>query len=251
MASEKEPSRAQRLNRILSLAGVTSRRKADELIRSGRVMVNGRVAAELGMRAVWGSDSINVDGREIPKPLELERVYLILNKPFGYISSLSDPRGRPVVIDLLMDVQERVYPVGRLDFDTIGLLLFTNDGEWAYRLTHPRYRVPKTYKATVDGRITDNAMSTLKRGVQLEDGPSGSSKVSLIARNERQSIVRITITQGKYRQVRRMFEAVGYRVVHLVRTGFANLSTGDLKVGEYRHLEAVEVEALRKMVDMA
>jgi pseudouridine synthase len=211
-------------------------------------MVNGRLVTEPGSRAVWGRDRIEVDGQEIARPSE--RLYLMLNKPFGYICSLSDPEGRRLVTDLLKDIPQRVYPVGRLDFDTLGLLLLTNDGEWAHRLTHPRYRVPRTYKVTVAGEITKDVLSVLRRGVQLEDGPWCRAKVTLIDRNERQSLLRMTITQGKSRQVRRMLEAVGYRVVHLMRTGFGTLTLGDLKIGEYRHLETEEVGSMKKLVGM-
>ncbi len=243
-----ELAQPKRVSRILSLAGLTSRRKAEEWIKSRRVMINGRLVTELGSRAVWGFDRITVDDKEIPN--STESLYIILNKPFGYISSLKDPEGRPLVTDLLKDIPQRVYPVGRLDFDTLGLLLFTNDGEWAYRLAHPRYQVPRTYKVTVAGEVTDIAASLLRKGVRLKNGPSGRAKVTLIDRNERYSIVRITITQGKNRQVRNMFEAVGFRVVHLVRIGFGNLRLGDLKVGEYRHLETVEVESMKKLVGL-
>ncbi|MBK5100761.1 MAG: rRNA pseudouridine synthase, partial [Desulfobacteraceae bacterium] len=235
------PAQPQRLNRILSLAGLTSRRHADEWIRSGRVAVNDQVVTEPGTKAVWGVDLITVDAREIPKPSQ--RLYLMLNKPFGYICSMSDPEGRPMVRDLLKDISERVYPVGRLDFDTLGLLLLTNDGEWAHRLTHPKYRVPRTYKATVKGEINDRAIRLLNSGVETESGgPSLRGKATVITRNERQSVLRLTITQGKSRQVRRMLDAVGYRVIHLIRTAFGTLSLQDLKVGQYRHLQTEEVE---------
>ena len=232
----------------MASAGLTSRRKADEWIKSGRIAINGRLVTEPGVRAVWGVDRINVDGSEIPGPSE--RLYLLLNKPFGYVCSLKDPEGRPLVVDLLKDIPQRVYPVGRLDFDTLGLLLFTNDGDWAHRLTHPRYRVPRTYKVTVAGEITDRAMTLLGRGVPLDNGYICRSKVSLINRNKRQSLIRMTITQGRSRQVRRMLEVVGYRVVHLMRTHFGNLTIGDLKVGEYRPLETEEVESMKKLVGM-
>ena len=240
--------RAQRVNRILSLAGISSRRKADDLIKSGRVIVNGRLVTEPGVRAIWGSDRICVDGLEIPKPTE--RLYLMLNKPFGYISSLFDPQGRPLVTELLRDIPQRIYPVGRLDFDTLGLLLFTNDGEWAHHMTHPRYRVPRTYKVTVAGSIGDESVNLLRKGVQLQDGSKVRSKASVITRSERQSILRITITEGKSRQVRRMLEAIGYSVVHLIRTGFGKIALGDLKVGEYRYLETEEVEEMKKLAGM-
>jgi len=239
---------AQRINRILSLAGMTSRRKADDWIKSGRVMVNGRLLNEPGTRAVWGVDRICVDGQEIPKPSE--RLYLVLNKPFGYMSSLSDPQGRPLVTDLLKGVHQRVYPVGRLDFDTLGLLLFTNDGQWAYRLTHPRFQVPRTYKVTVPGSIKDESIAHLRKGVQLTDGSMVRSKTNVITHNVKQSTLRMTITEGKSRQVRRMMEAVGYRVVHLIRTGFGKIRLGDLKIGEYRHLETTEVDEMKKLVGM-
>jgi len=239
---------AQRINRILSLAGMTSRRKADDWIKSGRVMVNGRLLNEPGTRAVWGVDRICVDGQEIPKPSE--RLYLVLNKPFGYMSSLSDPQGRPLVTDLLKGVHQRVYPVGRLDFDTLGLLLFTNDGQWAYRLTHPRFQVPRTYKVTVPGIIKDESIAHLRKGVQLPDGSMVRSKTNVITHNVKQSTLRMTITEGKSRQVRRMMEAVGYRVVHLIRTGFGKIRLGDLKIGEYRHLETTEVDEMKKLVGM-
>jgi len=246
---QKGPRKSQRLNRILSMAGLTSRRKADEWIKSGRITVNDCVVTELGTRAFWGSDLIRVDGNVIP--YLLDRVYLLLNKPFGYICSLKDPEGRPLVTDLLKDIRQRVYPVGRLDFDTLGFLLFTNDGEWAHHLTHPRYQVPRTYKVTVAGKIDDGAMNALRRGVRLEDGSVCSSKINLIARNEGQSLIRMTITQGKYRQVRRMFDAAGYKVVHLVRIGFGSLTIGDLRIGEYRYLQTEEVESMKELVGMA
>ena len=239
---------SQRINRILSLVGYASRRKADELIVSGRVMLNGRIVRELGTKAVWGQDSIKVDGREIHPPSE--RTYLMLNKPFGYICSVDDPSGRPLATDLLKTVQQRVYSVGRLDFDSLGLLLFTNDGEWAHRLTHPRYHVPKTYKITVDGLVSGGELDALQKGVQLADGFSGRSKTAMIQESARNCVLRMTVTSGRSRLVRRMIEAVGHHVVHLIRTGFGVLELGELKTGHYRHLESNEVEAMRKMVGL-
>jgi pseudouridine synthase len=239
---------SQRINRILSLAGVTSRRKADELIKAGRVTINGQVVTQVGSKAVWGSDSIRVDGRQIPLPQA--RIYLMLNKPFGYISSLNDPAGRPIVSDLLKDVPERVYPVGRLDFDSLGLLLLTNDGEWTYRLTHPRFRVPRTYKVTLNGVISHQALETLRKGVQLQDGFSGPAKAKRIREKSGRSIVRLTIRVGRSRIVRRMMEAVGCQVVQLLRTGFGVLELGDLKIGTYRCLERDEVRDMQKLVGL-
>ena len=172
----------------------------------------------------------------------------MLNKPFGYICSLDDPSGRPLATDLLKTVQQRVYSVGRLDFDSLGLLLFTDDGEWAHRLTHPRYHVPKTYKITIDGALSEEELNALRRGVNLKDGFSGPSKLSLIHKGRGKSVLRMTVTSGRSRLVRRMLEGVGHQVVHLIRTGFGVLELGDLKVGHYRHLESGEVDAMRKMV---
>lgn len=211
-------------------------------------MLNGRIIRELGTKAVWGQDRIEIDGREIPPPSD--RSYLMLNKPFGYICTLNDPSGRPLAADLLKTVQQRVYSVGRLDFDSLGLLLFTNDGEWAHRLTHPRYHVPKTYKITVEGRLSDRELDALRKGIHLDDGFSGPSKITFVQEKEGKSLLRMTITRGRSRLIRRMMEAVGCRVVHLIRTGFGVLELGDLKIGHYRHLEMDEVEAMKKIVGL-
>jgi len=244
----RESGEEQRLNRILSLSGVTSRRKADEWIAEGRVTVNGKTVAEAGAKARWGVDRIAVDGRPVPAPAP--RVYLMLNKPFAVMCSLNDPEGRPTVAEYLKDLPVRVYPVGRLDFDTLGLLLFTNDGDWAFRLSHPRYRVPRTYKATLAGEIAEGDLAALRRGVPLEDGPSGPATVTVVSRGPEQSVIRITITRGRNRQVRRMIETLGYRIIHLIRIGFGPLALGDLKIGRYRFLTPSEVEELRSLVGL-
>lgn len=238
----------QRINRILSLAGVTSRRKADEFIQGGRVVLNGQRIYELGTKAVWGTDSIKLDGNEIPGPSD--RIYLMLNKPFGYITSLSDPEGRPVVTDLIKDIRHRLYPVGRLDFDSIGLLLLTNDGDFSYRLTHPGYHVSRTYKVTVDGRVNEETLRKLRDGVQLDDGFSGTSKAGLLRQSGPRSTIRITVTQGRNRIVRRMVEAAGCKVIQLMRTGFGGLELGNLKIGKYRYLTPEETAGLKHSVGL-
>lgn len=243
------PTRLLRLNRLLAEAGLTSRRKADQWIQAGRVAVNGRTVSEPGLRVYWPRDRVTVDGREVRLPDRF--LYLMLNKPFGVVCSLHDPQGRPVVRDLLEGVQARVYPVGRLDFDSLGLLLLTNDGEWAYRLTHPRYRVPRTYKVTVSGRVSREVLEGLQRGIRLEDGVQCRAGAALIGGSRHQTILRLTLTQGLRRQVRRMLEAVGFPVIHLIRTGFGPLTLGELKVGAYRHLTEEEVLSLKKMVGLS
>jgi 23S rRNA pseudouridine2605 synthase len=239
-------AQAQRINRILSSAGLTSRRKADEWIRLGRVRVNGVTVLEPGTQAVWGKDRIEVDGQAVHPPAE--GLYIILNKPFGYVSTLKDPEGRPVVTDLLKEVGQRVFPVGRLDFDTMGLLLFTNDGDLTYRLTHPRYGVPRTYKVTVEGAVTEQTLSQLKTGIVLDDGARVKAKVDVIGSPRGRSLLRMTIRQGKSRQIRRMLEIVGHPVVHLVRIGFGVLQLGDLKVGRHRTLTPEELQELKESV---
>jgi len=210
--------------------------------------VNDRVIVEPGAVAVWGTDSIRLDGGEIAGPSE--RLYLMLNKPFGYVCSLNDPEGRPIVTDLLKGVSERVYPVGRLDFDSLGLLLLSNDGEWAHRLTHPSFHVPKTYKVTVDGLLSEEALKRLRTGVHLEDGFSGPAKITLLRPEQARSILRLTVTAGRKRLVRRMIEAVGFKTLHLVRIGFGILELGDLKVGTYRPLDPEEVEGMKRVVGL-
>ncbi len=213
------------------------------------MQVNGREVREPGFKARRGIDHITVDGR--PLPAQPQRVYLMLNKPFGVICSLRDPQGRPTVADFLQEVPERVYPVGRLDFDSLGMVLLTNDGEWAHRLMHPRYRIPRTYKVTVAGKIGELAPELLRKGVPLEEGDLCRAKVSVLKRDEARSLLRMTIAEGKRRQIRRMLEAVGLPVIQLVRIGFGSLQLGRLRVGEYRYLEPAEVDSLRKTVRLA
>jgi len=243
---KKNDTKKERLNKILAISGITSRRRADELISSGLVTVNGLVEKRVGSKAVWGVDSINVDGHPVPDPPK--KIYLLLNKPFGYVSTLHDPEGRPIIRDLVKDVKERIYPVGRLDFDSSGLLILTNDGELAFRLMHPKFHIPRTYKVIVEGVISDKSVERLKKGVSLDDGPTNPARVRIIETQQGRSVVRITIFEGRSREIRRMCEAVGHKTLKLTRIGYGNLDLGDLKVGKYRHLKNVEVKALRKSV---
>jgi len=230
------------LQKILSRAGVASRREAETIIVSGRVAVNGVVVTELGTKADAGTDRITLDGR--PVRAKLERVYLLLFKPVGYVTTLKDPEGRPVITDLLKGVGERVYPVGRLDYNTEGLLLLTNDGEWANRLAHPRHEVEKEYLVKVRGRVTPEQVNRLADGVDLDDGRTAPAKVRVVHETERNSRIAITIHEGRYRQVRRMCEAVNLTVASLKRTRYGLLELGDLKPGEYRRLTLQEVKSV-------
>lgn len=245
---KKNDRDSERLNKIIARAGIASRRRADELISSGRVSVNGRIVTQSGSRAVWGVDTISIDDQRLPDPPK--KVFVLLNKPFGYVCTLHDPQGRPIVRDLLRDLRERVYPVGRLDFDTRGLLILTNDGELAFRLTHPRFQVPRTYKVLVEGTIASQSLKQLRTGIVLDDGPTSPARVRMLERKQGRSLVRITVFEGRSREIRRMFEAVGHKTIQLIRTGYGSLSLGTLKAGRYRHLTEEEVQSLRSSVGL-
>ena len=224
---------------------MASRRKCEELIVSGRVAVNGRVVTELGAKADPERDVITVSGKPIASP---PKVYLMFNKPKGVITSMSDPRGRPVVKDYLKDVGTRVFPFGRLDYDTEGLLLLTNDGELAYRLTHPKHGVAKTYHATVEGVPHGTALEKLASGIRLEDGMTAPAEVEYVDVDPdgKWATVSITIREGRNRQVRRMFEAIGHPVIRLKRVAFAGLALQGLRRGKYRPLTEEEIALLRE-----
>ncbi|HEY6874085.1 MAG TPA: pseudouridine synthase [Geobacteraceae bacterium] len=232
----------ERLQKILSRAGVASRREAEGIIVAGRVAVNGTVVTELGSKADPDKDRITLDGK--PLRPKTERIYLLLYKPAGYMTTLRDPEGRPVVIDLVKEVGERVYPVGRLDYNTEGLLLLTNDGDWANRLMHPRHEVEKEYLVKVRGRVNPEQVRRLAGGVELDDGTTAPARVQVVHESERNSRLAITIHEGRYRQVRRMCEAVSLMVASLKRTRYGFLDLGELKPGEYRRLTTQEVRRL-------
>lgn len=235
-----------RLQKAIADAGLASRRKAEELIRAGRVTVNGRVVRELGIRIDPIKDHVKVDGRHLkPAP---PHVYLMLNKPKGYVSTLHDPEGRPAIRDLLHGVHLRVFPVGRLDFDAEGVMLLTNDGEMAHALLHPRYHVPKVYLTKVKGVLSDEEIRRLEQGVKLEEGMTGPAIVKKVRKAEENSWIELTIYEGRKHQVKRMLEAVGHPVLKLKRVKFGPLVLGDLPTGEYRYLTDHEANALRAIL---
>jgi len=239
---------SERVNKIIAASGLASRRRADELISSGRVAVNGKIITQPGTKAVWGADAITVDGQRLPPPAQ--KVYLLLNKPFGYVCTMHDPQGRPTVQDLLGGIEERVFPVGRLDFDTLGLLILTNDGELAFRLMHPSFQIPRTYKAFVEGAINTQSVQKLRKGVRLEDGPANPARVRILKREQGRSLLRITVTEGRSREIRRMLEAVGHKSIQLMRIGYGSLQLGPIRVGAYRRLTDKEVQSLRSSVGL-
>ncbi|WP_058303802.1 pseudouridine synthase [Gorillibacterium timonense] len=235
----------ERLQKVLAQAGIASRRKCEEIISSGRVQVNGTVVKELGVKVDPKADVILVDG----KPIKNEQtLYLLLHKPKGVITSAKDTKGRKVVSDYLPGIKERVYPVGRLDYDTEGLLILTNDGEFAYLMTHPRHHVPRTYRATVEGTPHGSVLEKLAKGIKLEDGMTAPAIVDYhdVNPEKKETVISITIFEGRNRQVRRMFEAVHYPVIRLKRVQFGPLHLGTLARGKFRHLTPQEVEELRK-----
>jgi len=235
----------ERLNKFLAHAGVASRRGADELVREGRVTVNGSVVSELGQRVDPAHDAVKVDGKRVA-PAAGAPIYLMLNKPRGMVTTLSDPEGRPTVRDLLRGIHRRVYPVGRLDFNTEGLLLLTDDGELARVLMHPTSAVPKTYLAKVRGRPDDEALGRAERGIVLDGRRTLPAKLRRL-RSGDNAWVEVTVTEGRKHQVRRLLEAVGHPVVKLRRVRYAGLELGDLPRGRLRPLTPAEVERLRRL----
>jgi 23S rRNA pseudouridine2605 synthase len=231
----------KRLQKILAEMGVASRRKAEELILEGRVTVNG-TPATIGMKADPMVDHIKLDGRLLGKAEP--KVYLLFNKPKSVVTSLYDPEGRPTVKDYLRGVKYRVYPVGRLDFDSEGLLLLTNDGEFAHRVLHPSKKVPKTYVVKAKGIIEDADIEKLRRGVRLEDGRTAPARVRKMKRLKENSWIEITLHEGRKRQIRRMLEKVGHVVIRLKRVRIDGIELGELKPGEFRHLSSDEVKQI-------
>ena len=230
----------------MAKAGIASRREAERMLIERRVTVNGKVIETLGFKADPSKDAIKVDGKRI-SPSE-PKVVLLLNKPRGYLSTVKDPKGRPTVFDLLKNVKWRVYPVGRLDFDAEGLLLLTNDGDLAHLLSHPRFSIPKTYWVKVAGVPDEKKLTRLRRGVMLEDGRARAVSCSLLHQREKNSWVRVVVTEGRNRLVKRMFSAIGHPVLKLKRIEYGPIPLGDLPFGQFRYLTFEEAEKLKKLM---
>jgi len=223
----------ERLQKLLAKAGVASRRGSEELIRAGRIQVNGVTITELGYKADPVQDTLTFDGKRIHFE---QKIYVLLNKPAGYVTTMADPQGRPIVSDLLRDFPERLFPVGRLDLETEGALLMTNDGELGNAILHPRYEVNKTYEAWVAGFPSARELERLERGIEIEGIMTQPAQVQVLKRSKNQSLVEIIIHEGKKRQVRKMFQAINHRVMHLKRTAYGELRLGTLAPGKYRIL---------------
>lgn len=236
-----------RLQKVIAESGLSSRRKAEIMIAGGRVTVNGRIVRELGTKVDPDRDHVKVDGRHLkPAP---PQVFLMLNKPKDCVSSLNDPEGRRTIADLLAGVGMRVFPVGRLDYDSEGLILLTNQGGLAQTLLHPRYHVPKTYLIKVKGVLDDEQIRALEHGVELEDGMTKPAFVRKVRKVEANSWLEVTIHEGRNHQVKRMLEHVGHPVLKLTRIKFGPLTLRDLSPGEYRYLTDREANQLRAIVD--
>lgn len=236
----------ERLQKVMSQAGVASRRECEKIIQQGRVTVNGKIVTELGTKVMPGNDRIMVDGKRIQGE---NLIYILLNKPKGVLTTLTDPQNRKTVASLVADIPERIYPVGRLDYNTEGLLLLTNDGALTHSLIHPSKKIDKTYIAKVGGRPAPEKVDLLRVGIELEDGMTAPAIIDVIEydRDRDLTSLKVTIHEGKNRQIRRMFAAIGSDVKQLKRIKFAFLTLEGVKRGGYRHLFAREVEELQRL----
>jgi pseudouridine synthase len=232
----------ERIQKIIARAGIASRRAAEKMVLEGRIAINGVQVTQMGVMADPERDDIRVDGHLIS--VETGKIYLLLNKPRGYVTTLDDPQGRPIVTDLLAGIQERVFPVGRLDYDSEGLLLLTNDGELAQRLQHPRYGTTKTYRVKAEGHLSRREMRALSEGVALEDGLFRPLSAALERKSPKSCWIVLTLAEGRNRVIRRAFAAIGHPVLRLVRVALSDVLLGDLKPGAYRHLTGKEVSRL-------
>ena len=236
-----------RLNKYLAQCGLGSRRKCDQFIKNGRITINAKIVTTFGTMIDDKNDKISFDGKLVTKENKL--IYILLNKPAGYVTTLNDELNRKTVIDLV-PTSERIYPVGRLDKDTEGLLLFTNDGDLSYHLTHPKFIIIKKYLVKIDTQFLYNDLKKLEKGVMLDDGITAPCTIEYSnSDNNRKSLI-ISIHEGRKRQVRRMFKSLNYTVVQLKRICFANLTLNDLSIGKWRHLTKSEIKQLKKLADL-
>jgi len=236
-----------RINKYLSLCGVTSRRGADTLISEKRVTINDVTVEQMGQTVDIDTDVVKVDGTIVE--LVEQKVYILFNKPQQVMTTLNDPFKRKTVLHFLKDLPIRVYPVGRLDFDTEGVLLLTNDGDLAYQLTHPKFQIEKIYDVKVDGHFTEAGSQAIAKGIKLEDGAIGKGKVHIIGRIKNFTNIRITLTEGRKREVKQLCKGVGHNVLSLRRINFAGITAEGLNLGKWRYLKSDEIELLRNTIE--
>ncbi len=235
-------NRSIRLQKYLAQCGVASRRKAEKYIAQGRVEVDGCVVTAMGTQIIPDKHLISLDGKQIEA--ESEHVYILLNKPKGYVTTLSDPQGRPIVTSLIKDIQQRLFPVGRLDLDTEGALLLTNDGSLAQKIQHPSFEVNKSYEATVVGLPTKKNISKLKNGILLDGKKTSPAQITIKKKNKNSCIITITIHEGRKRQVRKMFQWIGNPVLQLKRISYGKLHLGNLPIGHYKRLKRNDIDKI-------
>lgn len=234
-----------RLQKFLAQAGIASRRKSEELISNGKVKVNGLIVTELGTTINPETDIVKYNDKKVI--LEEEKVYFMLHKPIGYVTTAKDEKGRKTVLDLMKGVSQRIYPVGRLDYDTSGLLLLTNDGDLTYKITHPKHEVEKIYVAKVKGVPTPNELDQFQKGLIIDGRKTSRAKINIINTNRTNSVVSITIKEGRNRQVRKMCEAISHPVLELKRIAIGKLSIDNLEVSKYRSLTKEEIRYLQNL----
>lgn len=236
----------ERLQKYMARCGLASRRECEKIISQGKVTVNGKLILEMGKKINPSKDEIKVEGRLIVP--ETKKAYIILNKPVGYISTVSDPMGRPTILELIGDIGLRIFPVGRLDFDSQGLIILTNDGDFTYYLTHPKHGIKKEYRVLVSGSPKNEDIESLKRGINIDDYFTNPAEIININKEDGGSIFKVIINEGRNRQVRRMFDSIGHPVISLTRVSVGNITLGNLPLGSWRYLRQDEVDGIKGMI---
>jgi len=235
----------ERLQKVMAHAGIASRRKSEEIIAAGRVKVNGEIVTEMGTKVDPHKDIIEVDGKKISKE---KKVYYKLYKPTGYVTTVDDPQGRDTVLDLVDDTKQRIYPVGRLDMDSSGLLILTNDGDLTYKITHPSHELDKEYEVVVNGKLDSDNLNKFRQGLNLEEGKTSPARIYKINEDSKNTAYKVIIHEGMNRQVRRMFEVLGFNVVSLKRVRIGNITLGSLRPAEYKQISNENLKDLLRLL---
>ncbi|MDZ7672642.1 MAG: pseudouridine synthase [Halanaerobiales bacterium] len=235
----------ERLQKVMAHAGVASRRKSEEIIAAGRVKVNGETVTEMGTKVDPQNDVIEVDEKKISKE---KKVYYKLYKPTNYVTTVDDPQGRNTILDLIGDINQRIYPVGRLDMDSSGLLILTNDGDLTYKITHPSHELEKEYEVVVNGKLDSNNLNNFRQGIKLQEGKTSPAKIYKINEDSKNTTYKVIIHEGMNRQIRRMFEKLGHNVVSLKRVRIGNITLGSLRLTEYKPIGKKELQDLSRLL---